>query len=90
MITDYDFIETNSPDAKQIKDFTDEMLLDIRAKGKISKDKIVISNYFNRRDILASWLRTIFLSENTNEFCDRLKLLLQEKQPGKNSNINNE
>ena len=83
MITDYDFNETNSPDAKQIKDFMDEMLFDIRAKGIISKDKIVISNYFNRRDILASGFRTIFLSENTNELCDRLKLLLQEKQTGK-------
>ena len=29
-------------------------------------------------------------SSNPNELCDRLKILLQEKQAGNNSNINNE
>ena len=38
MITDYDFNETNSPVAKQIVDYMDEIFLDIRAKAKISKD----------------------------------------------------
>ena len=90
MITDYDFIETNSPVAKQITDLMDEMFLDIRAKGKFSKDNIVIINYFNRRDIISSELRTIFLSENINELSDRFKLILQEKQAGKYSNVNDE
>ena len=35
-------------------------------------------------------MRTIFLSKNPDEICDRLKLLLQEKQAGNNSKINNE
>ena len=35
-------------------------------------------------------LKTIFLSSDPNELCDRLKLLLQEKYAGNNSNINNE
>ena len=34
--------------------------------------------------------KTIFLSSNPNELCDRLKLLLQEKHAGNNSDIINE
>ena len=33
--------------------------------------------------------KTIFLSTDPDELCDRLKLLLQEKQAGNNSDINN-
>ena len=36
----------------------------------------------------ASGLRTSFLSENPNELCDKLKLLLLEKRAGNNSNKN--
>ena len=31
--------------------------------------------------------KTIFLSSDPNELCDRLKLILQEKQAGNNSDI---
>ena len=31
--------------------------------------------------------KTIFLPSDPNELCDRLKLLLQEKKAGNNSNI---
>ena len=34
MITDYDFIETDSPDAKQTNDFLDERHFDIQTTGK--------------------------------------------------------
>ena len=34
--------------------------------------------------------KTIFLSSDPNELCDRLKLLLQEKQAGINSDIIND
>ena len=34
--------------------------------------------------------KTIFLSSDPDDLCDRLKLLLQEKQAGNNSNIINE
>ena len=34
--------------------------------------------------------KTIFLSSDPNELCDRLKLLLQEKQAGNNSDIINQ
>ena len=35
---------------------------------------------------LISGISTISLPENSNELCDRLKLLLHEKQAGNNSN----
>ena len=34
--------------------------------------------------------KTIFLSSDPNELCDRLKILLQEKQAGNNSDIYND
>ena len=34
--------------------------------------------------------RTLFLPSNANEFCDRLKLFLKEKQAGNNSVLINE
>ena len=34
--------------------------------------------------------KTIFLSSDPDELCDRLRLLLQEKHAGNNSNIINE
>ena len=40
--------------------------------------------------IMASGVRTIFLSENPDELCDRLRLLLQQIQAGNNSDIINE
>ena len=36
---------------------------------------------------MASGLSTIFLSSDPDELCDRLKLLLREKQAGNISNI---
>ena len=39
---------------------------------------------------MASGIFTIFSPEKTNELCDRLKLLQQENQVGKNSSINKE
>ena len=39
---------------------------------------------------MASGVTTIFLSENPDELCNRLKLLLQKKQAGNNSDIIND
>ena len=68
----------------------DEMHFDIHAKAKSSRHKSFIKNYFFKRAILASELKTIFRSKNTNELCDKSTILLQKKQCGQNSNINNE
>jgi len=66
MIIDYDFNKTDSPDAKQFISFLNQMHFDILAKVKTSGDKNFIESYYNRRAILASVLKTIFLSENSN------------------------
>ena len=39
---------------------------------------------------MSSWLSTLNLPQNPNEFCGRMKLLLQKKQAGNTSNIVNE
>ena len=39
---------------------------------------------------MASGVETIFLSENADELCNRLKLFLREKHGGNNSDIINE
>ena len=84
MITDYDLNEKESPDAKQIFNFMDEMHFDINAKGsKSNRDRNLINNYYKKRALPASGLQeVIFLSENPNELCDRLRLIIQEKQGG--------
>ena len=43
IITDYDFIKTDSPDAKQINYFLDEIRLDIHPKGR-SLNKNLVEN----------------------------------------------
>ena len=40
---------------------------------KVKEMESSYENYFIKRAILASGLRTIFLSENPNELCKRLK-----------------
>ena len=57
MITDFALNKTESPDATQIINFLDEMHFDIHTKGKSSRDKNLIKNYFNKRTILASGLK---------------------------------
>ena len=49
-----------------------------------------MKNYFNKRKTLASGFRSIFVSKNTDKLCENLKLLLQEKRAGNNSNLYNE
>ena len=83
MITEYDFKKTDSPDAKQTIAFLDGMHFDIHAKGKSFRDK----NYYNKRAILASGLKTIFLPD---ELCNRLGSLLQKKAGNNFDMINQE
>ena len=87
MITDYNFIKPESLDAKPKVNFLDEMRFNKRATCKSNIDRNLIKNYYNKRSILASGLETVFFSENPDELCDRIKLLLQEKRTGNNSNI---
>ena len=75
-------------DKKLMYDFAKEMHFDGRRVGnKSTRDKTLIK-LLNSPTIKASGIsKTIFLSSDPNELCDRLNLLLQEKHAGNNSNI---
>ena len=61
-----------------------------RVGNKSTRDKKLIK-LLNSPAIMASGVsKTLFLSSDPNELCDRLKLLLQEKHAGNNSDIINE
>ena len=78
-------------DKKLMYDFAKEMHFDERrVVNKSTRDRKLIK-LLNSPAIMASGVsKTIFLSSDANELCDRLKLLLQEKYAGNNSNIINE
>ena len=66
------------------------MKFDIKQKGRQSnRDRSLIS-LLKSAAIMASGTSTVFLPSDPNELCDRLKLLLQEKQAGNKSNITDE
>ena len=78
-------------DKKLMYDFAKEMHFDQKALGnKSTRDKTLIK-LLKSPAIMASGVpKTIFLSSDPNELCDRLKLILQEKHAGNNFDIINE
>ena len=93
VITNYKFnIDHSSPqDKKLIYEFAKEMKYDIKSTGRPSTRNNSIIRLFDQPAIMASgFSKTIILSSNPNELCDRLKLLLQEKHAGNNSDIIND
>ena len=81
-------------DKKLMYDFAKELHFDPKASGnKSTRDRKLI-NLLNSPGITVSASvvsKTMFLSSDHNELCDRLKLLLQEKHAGNNSDkINDE
>ena len=63
-----------------------KMKFDIKQKGRKSdRDKSLI-RLLKSPAIMASGISTKFLSENPDELCNKLKLLLQEKHAGNTSN----
>ena len=92
-MTNYDFNvdHSNQQDRKLIYEFAKEMNFNIEEKGKKSdRDKSMV-RLLRSPAIMASGVsKTLFLSSDPNELCDRLKLLLQEKHAGNSSNIINE
>ena len=80
-------------DKKKIYDFAKEMHFDLNALGnKSTRDRKLIK-LLNSPGLMVSASgvsKTKFLSSDPNELCDRLKLLLQEKQAGNNSDIIND
>ena len=67
------------------------MNFNIRQKAKKSeRDKSIVRLLRSPATMASGVLKTIFLSSDPNELCDKLKLLLQEKHAGNNSDIINE
>ena len=93
VMTNYKFdVDHSSPqDKKLIYEFAKEMNYDINSTGRPSVRHNSMIKLLEQPAIMASgFSKTIILSSDPNELCDRLKLLLQEKQAGNNSEIINE
>ena len=74
-------------------DFGKEMHFDQKTVGNKSIRDRKLIKLLNSPGLMVSASgvsKTIFLSSNPNDLCDRLKLLLQEKHAGNNSDIIND
>ena len=79
---------SNQQDRKIIYKFAKEMNYDTKSTGRPSVRHSSLIRLLDQPAIMASGVsKTIILSSNPNELCDRLKLLLQEKHGGNNSNL---
>ena len=90
MITNSKFIVdlASLSDKKLMYDFAKEMNFDMRAQGNKSIRDRKLIKLLNSPGLMVSASgvsKTIFLSSDPNELCNRLKILLQEKQAGNNS-----
>ena len=66
------------------------MNFDVRGQGRKSTRDETLINILKSPTIMASGISTIFLSTDPDELCKRIKLFLQEKQAGNNSDMINE
>ena len=92
-ISNYDFNVDHSyqQDRKLIYEFAKEMNFNIKEKrNKSSRDKSIIRLLKSPAIMVSGVSKTIFLSSDVKELCERLKLLLQEKHAGNNSDIIND
>ena len=90
VLTNYKFNVDHSSlqDKKLIYEFGKEMKYDIDSLGRPSVRHNSMIRLLGQPAIMASgFTKTIILSSDPNELCDRLKLLLQEKHAGNNSNL---
>ena len=86
-MTNFDFnvYHSNPHDWKLFFDFAKETKINIRQKARKSpRDESVIRS-LKSPTIMTSGISTMFLPVKPNELCDTLKILLQEKQAGNNS-----
>ena len=90
---DYNVDHASLADKKLVYDFAKEMHFDMKAVGKKpTRDKTLIK-FLKSPGLIVSASgvsKTIFLSSDPDELCDRLKLLLQEKHAGNNSDLIND
>ena len=93
VITNYKFNvdHSNQQDRKIIYKFAKEMNYDTKSTGRPSVRHNSMIRLLDQPAIMASGIsKTIILSSDPNELCDRLKLLLQEKHAGNTSDIFND
>ena len=82
---------SSAQDKKLIYEFAKEMNYDTKSTGRPSTRHTSIIKILESPAIMASGIsKTIILSSDPNELCDRLKLLLQERHAGNNSDIFND
>ena len=92
-MTNYDFnvSPSNPKDQKLFYEFGREMNFNLKQKGRKSDRNRSLIKLLKTQAIMASGISNIILlSSDLDELCDRLKLLLQEKQAGNKSDIINE
>ena len=90
-MTNYDFnVSLSSPkDQKLFFEFGNEMNFNIKQKGRISDRDRSLMNLIKSPALMASGISTKLLSSDPDEICDILKLLLQKKHAGSNSDLIN-
>ena len=77
----------NLQDKKLMIEFAKQIYFDGKALGINSPGDKSPTRLLKSPAVKAPAISTMFLPENPNELCDRLKLLLQDKQAGVKSNI---
>ena len=80
-------------DKKLMYDFAKEMNFDLKAQGNKSTRDLTLIKLLKSPRLMVSASgvsKSIFLSSDPDELCNRLKLLLQEMQAGNNSDIINQ
>ena len=93
VMTNYKFNvdHSNQQDRKLIYIFAKEMKYDTKSTGRPGVRHTSMIRLLDQPAIMATGVsKTIFLSSDPDELCNRLKLLLQEKQAGNNSDIIND
>ena len=95
MITNskYNVDHASLADKKLMYDFAKEMHFDLKAPGNKSIRDRKLIKLLKSPGLMVSASgvsKTIFLSSDPDELCNRLKLLLQEKHAGNNSDIINQ
>ena len=86
----FNVAHSNLEDQKLSYEFGKEMSFDYNRIGRKNNRHETLTNLFRSPAVIASGIPTKILSENPNELFGRLKLLLQEKQAGNNSDMINE
>ena len=74
-------------DKKILYDSAKEVNFDIKAQGDKSTRGRTLIKLPKSPPIMVSGVSTIFLSSDADELCNRLKIILQEKQTGNDSDI---